>query len=270
MPTSLAGIFALSTVFFGSLVLIGLGLGYGLERLAWSKGRKVFDVPKKRGQLRTEIVGTLLFHVVWLPIISVVLWSDTLRFSSTWAAELVTFPACWGAFQLLYYPVHRAMHTRKLFWMHRWHHESLVTSPMTGLSMHPAEALAWAAMFLGPAFALAAMGLLGAKAWIAFLAIHWIGNVAGHANAELFPLRATRLSTLVWSNPISYHSLHHARFDGHYGFVTAIMDRTFGTEWPDWLALHTRIMDGRPLTSLREKGPSEITSSRRTRTETRS
>ena len=45
-----------------------------------------------------------------------------------------------------------------------------------------------------------------------------------------------------------------ARSVPHYGFVTAIMDRTFGTEWPDWLELHTKIMDGRPLSSLREKG----------------
>lgn len=254
MPTSLAEIVLVCAAFFGGLVLIGLALGYGLERLAWSRGRKVYDVPKKRGQLRTEVVGTLLFHVVWLPIIALVLWSGVLRFSTTWAAELVTFPACWLSFQLAYYFVHRAMHTRKLFWMHRWHHESLVTSPMTGLSMHPLEALSWAAMFLVPALALSALGLLGEKAWMAFLAIHWIGNIAGHANAEIFPLRATRASTLVWSNPIVYHSLHHARFDGHYGFVTAIMDRTFGTEWPDWLELHTRIMDGRPLTSLRAKG----------------
>ena len=52
------------------------------------------------------------------------------------------------------------------------------------------------------------------------------------------------------------HSMHHARFDGHYGFVTAMMDRTFGTEWPDWLELHTKVMDGHPLRSLREKGRS--------------
>jgi sterol desaturase/sphingolipid hydroxylase (fatty acid hydroxylase superfamily) len=58
----------------------------------------------------------------------------------------------------------------------------------------------------------------------------------------------------MFSNAIVYHLLHHARFDGHYGFGTAMMDRALGTEWPDWRELHLAIMDGAPLTSLRQKG----------------
>lgn len=243
-------------LFFGACTLIGLAFGYALERHAWSIGRKVYDVPAKKHQLRTEIVGTIVFHLVWLPVAALLLWSGALRFSNSIVADLVTLPFCWLSFQGMYYALHRAMHSKRLFWIHRWHHESLVTSPMTGLSMHPLEALGWSAIFVVSALALSAAGLLGERGWIVFFVLHFVGNVAGHANAEIFPLRATRLSSILWSNPIVYHSMHHARFDGHYGFAAAIFDRAFGTEWPDWHELHAKIMDGRPLRSLREKGAS--------------
>lgn len=240
--------------FFGGATLVGLVFGVGAERLAWRRGRKVYDVPMKRGQLRTEVTGTLLFHAVWLPIIALVLTSGTLHFAEGWPAAVTTFVVAWWSFQALYYFLHRAMHLRALFWIHRWHHESLVTSPMTGLSMSPLEALAWAAAFLGPAYLLSAIGMLHAGGWMVFFAAHFVGNVAGHANAEIFPYRVNRLGSIVYSNAIVYHSMHHARFDGHYGFGAALMDWAFGTEWPDWRELHLRIMDGRPLTSLRQRG----------------
>lgn len=240
--------------FFVGLTFLGLLLGYAMERAAWSRGRKVYDVPRKRGLLRTEIVGNVLFHLVWLPIIAAVLWSGTLHFAEGWLSGVVTFAVCWWSFQVLYYGLHRVMHSRPLFWMHRWHHESLVTSPMTGLSMSPFEALGWAAAFLAPAYLLSALGMLNATGWMVMFGFHFVGNVAGHANAEIFPNRVNRVLSIVYANAITYHSMHHARFDGHYGFGTALMDWSFRTEWPDWKELHERVMDGTSLKSLREKG----------------
>jgi lathosterol oxidase len=158
--------------------------------------------------------------------------------------------------EIFYDFLHRAMHHPRLFWMHRGHHVSVVTTPRTGPSMHPAEAVGWIVGMLGPCVLLSRLGLLGFWGCFAWLAITWSGNIAGHANAEMFPLRSSRLGTLFW-NPISYHSLHHARFTGHYGFVTAFMDRLLGTEFGDWKELHDRVYEGQPLTSLREQGSCE-------------
>ena len=66
-------------------------------------------------------------------------------------------------------------------------------------------------------------------------------------------MKTTHLSSL-WRVPDSYHCLHHARFDGHYGFAAAYMDRIFGTEFADWEAVHDRVRRGEPLKSLREHG----------------
>lgn len=104
-----------------------------------------------------------------------------------------------------------------------------------------------------PTDPLAQFGLLGFGGFAFFLAMHWIGNIVGHANAELIPIPSSKISTEISSNPISYHALHHARFDGHYGFAAATMDRLMGTEFSDWLAVHRRVFAGQPLESLRQK-----------------
>ncbi len=236
-----------------ALTAIGLAAGYAAEHFWWKRGRKIFDVPLKRNQLRREVLGTALFHVAFVPVFALVLFLGWIHPSRGWIPEIAGFFVPWYAFQVFYYFLHRAMHTRALFFIHRWHHESLVTTPMTGFSMHPAEAAGWIIGMLGPAIALSSLGLLGFWGYLVFLAAMWSGNIAGHANAEMFPMPSTRLTTVLWSNPISYHSLHHARFDGHYGFVAATMDRLFGTEFTDWLAIHQRVFGGKSLKSLREK-----------------
>ncbi len=251
---SFAQLLAACGGFFAACTLSGLGLGYVLQRRAWAIGRKVFDVPLGKRQFRTEAIGTLLFLLLWIPTIAALLGSGVLRFTDGWASGLVTFAGCWYGFQVLYYFLHRAMHHPRLFWVHRWHHESRVTTPLTGLSMHSAETLGWMFAFFVPALLLSWAGMLSLTGWMVFFGVHFVGNIAGHANAEIFPIRATRLSSALFSNPIVYHLLHHARFDGHYAFGVAWMDRLLGTEWADWPELHAKIMDGHPLGSLREKG----------------
>jgi lathosterol oxidase len=202
---------------------------------------------------RAQAIGTVLSLLVFVPAAAATLASGAIRFDDGWIASVVTFAVCWLAFQIFYYGLHRTMHgSTWLFRFHRWHHVSMVTTPMTGLSMHPVEALGWSIGLFGPGLLLSQLGLLGLGGWSAFFAVHFIGNIAGHANAEIFGIEATRTSSIL-ANPIVYHSLHHARFDRHYGFAAAPMDRLFGTEWPDWLALHRKVMSGRPLESLREK-----------------
>ena len=239
------------TILCVALTLASIAWGYAIERRAYAMGRKVFDVPHKRGQMRTEILGAVLFHFAFVPALALALHAHWITFSSGWAAELLPLPVLWLAFQVSYYPFHRLAHQRAFFWIHRWHHVSMVTTPITGLSMHPIEACAWVVMMLGPMIVLAQLGLLGLWGGLLFLGVHWVGNLIGHVNADFLPVKATHLSSL-WRVPDSYHCLHHARFDGHYGFAAAYMDRIFGTEFADWEAVHDRVWRGEPLKSIRE------------------
>lgn len=245
---------AWAAAFFVGLTLFSLASGYATERRYWKLGRKVFDVPYKRGQVRTEILGNVLFHLVWIPAFAAVVASGVLEWGSGVLLELVTFFVSIATFQAYYWLLHRAMHWRPLFFVHKWHHESLVTSPLTGFSMSPLEAIGWVVGFILPAFALSQIGAVGAWGWLGFLAFAWYGNIAGHANAEYMPaFVSSQWGSRLFANPISYHSLHHARFERHYGFATSWMDAIFGTQWPDWIAVSERVRGGEPLTKLREK-----------------
>jgi Delta7-sterol 5-desaturase len=238
------------------LTAMGLAMGYAAE--AYYANRKIFDVPRKRGLLRTEIIGTVLFHVLFVPPTAQALAAGWIRFEGTGLlAAILSAALPWAAFQVLYYFFHRALHSRSLFFAHRWHHESLVTSPMTGLSMSPFEAAGWVVMLLGPAMALTAAGLLSPVGYAFFFGNFWVGNIAGHANVDFFPMRISR-AVATFVPPITYHCLHHARFDGHYGFASAYLDRWLGTEWNDWKVLHDQAYDGTPMTSLKQKGTPAI------------
>ncbi len=240
---------------FVGLTAFSVLMGFVLER-AYRDRRRVWDVPLKRGQLQKELIGTVIFVALWVPLLTAALKTGVLRVVSDapiWV-EVLTFFVCWVSFQWAYWFMHRAMHHPRLFFMHRWHHESLVTTPLTGLSMSPWEAIGWYVCLLGPAAALSAAGLLGGWGLLVFFVMHWYGNIVGHANAETLPrFLGTRLGTAVSGN-VLFHALHHARFDGHYGFGTALQDRLLGTEFDDWMSLHAKVFDGAPMQSLRERG----------------
>jgi sterol desaturase/sphingolipid hydroxylase (fatty acid hydroxylase superfamily) len=241
----------------GSLTAFSLVTGFALERAAVKRGQKVYAVALRPGQLAHEALGTALFHGVFVPIATVVVVRGGIRFSDGWLANVLGYVCGWYGFMSLYYFAHRLMHTRRLRWMHHWHHRSHVTTPLTGISMHPVEALLWTALLLGPSVLLSSLGLLGFYGWLLFFVMFWTGNIVGHANAEIFGLRVTRWMSILFSNPISYHSLHHARYDRHYGFATALMDRLFGTEWNDWAQVHERALHNQPLKSLSERVKSD-------------
>jgi len=100
---------------------------------------------------------------------------------------------------------------------------------------------------LAPVALLSQWHLLGAWGLIAFVAFHWYGNITGHANAD-FILKVIGSSLVsTFANPFTYHALHHSRFQGHYGFGAAYMDRLGRTELPDWQNVHARVMAGEPL-----------------------
>ena len=254
---SLAEALGVAAAFFVGLTAFSLAAGYGAQRFAHAQGRKVFDVPLKRGQTRREILGTVLFIALWVPAIALSFWAGLFRFGDGWLREILTFVGSMLAFQAYYWLIHRAMHWQPLFFTHKWHHDSLVTTPLTGFSMSPFEAVGWIVGFIAPAAAASLFVPIGAWGYVGFLTFAWYGNIVGHANAELMPaITSTTWGSRLLSNPVTYHCLHHARFDRHYGFATAWMDALFGTQWDDWIAISKRVRSGEPMRKLRERLPS--------------
>lgn len=231
--------------------VVASSIGFGMERAL--KARKIFDVPLFEGQYRFELMGNAVFIAIVTSAITLALKLGVIRFGAAgWAAGVATFGAMLVGFQVFYWFLHRAMHAPSLLFLHRWHHRSQVTTPLTGQSVSPGEALGWAVGFVGLPWVFSLITPLSFWGWVGYLAFNTFGNIVGHSNVEpTAPIAATRAATW-FANAFVYHSLHHARWNGHYSFQAAFMDRLFGTEWKDWPALYARIIAGKPLASLKE------------------
>lgn len=246
--------------FFVGLTLLALGQGFAMERALGSK-RRVFDVPLAKGQYRFEAIGNLVFLFVTITTVTTVLSLGWFRFEGGTARGVATFFGCMVGFQVFYYWLHRVMHHKALLRFHRWHHRSQVTTPLSGQSVSPVEAVGWMFGYVGLPLVVSWLVPISFYGWAGYLAFNVLGNIVGHANVEPNgPLFANR--AVVWlANPFVFHSLHHARWTGHFCFQAGWMDRLFKTEWNDWPELFTRIVEGHPLKSLKDRGAAESSAS---------
>lgn len=250
---SIVGLAGVVAAFFVGLTVVNVALGFGFERLVPS--RRVMDLPLPAGQLRHELVGNVVFVAACVVAFTSALGARAVRFGdASFGRGAVTFVVLMLGFQVFYYGLHRAMHTRALLRFHRWHHESQVTTALSAQSVSPAEALGWMVGYVGLPLAISLVWPISFWGWAAYMAFNVSGNVVGHANVELSGSASGTRAMSAFANPWVYHALHHARWTGHYGFQAAAMDRIFGTEYADWPVLFRRVLAGQPMKSLKEKG----------------
>lgn len=237
----------------GGLVAVATAAAFLIEARLGDT-RRIFDVPRGEGQLRRELVGTLRFVGMGAFAFAWLLGSAPLAEESA-ASIATTFFVCWAGFEVYYWGLHRAMHWRPLYRFHRYHHESRVTSPLTGYSMSTVESAGWLVGLVGVPWLLSLVTPISLGGLLAYHALYQVsGNIVGHVNVDFFPAALEKRLNSWISHPIVYHSLHHARFNNHYGFGSTFMDRLLGTEWSDWPELHARVISGEPLPKLSTRG----------------
>ncbi len=240
--------------FFAGMTVVSVAMGFAVER-ALAGSRKIFDLPLFEGQYRFELLGNAVFVVIATVTVTLALRAGVVRFgpSSTLRGAL-TFYAMLLGFQVYYWFLHRAMHHRAIVRVHRWHHRSQVTTPLTGQSMSAFEALGWMGGYVGLPWLFSLVTPLSFWGLVAYLAFNVFGNMVGHSNVEPTARVASSRGATLFANVFLFHSLHHARWNGHYSFQAALMDRIMGTEWDDWHSLYEKVASGHPLTSLKERG----------------
>lgn len=245
--------------FFGGLTAVTTCAGFALESRLGSS-RRIFDLPRADGQLRWEFIGNVRFVVMAAFAFAWLLSSVPLAEASV-ASAISTFIICWLGFEIYYWGLHRLMHTRPIYQFHRYHHDSRVTSPLTGYSMSALESLGWLVGLVGVPFLLSLVSPISLAGLVVYHTLYQVpGNVIGHANVDFFPAGASKRANSWISHPTTYHSLHHARFNNHYSFGSTFMDRLLGTEWSDWPELHARVISGQPMHKLSERGSLSTTS----------
>ncbi|XZG69541.1 sterol desaturase family protein [Chitinibacteraceae bacterium HSL-7] len=124
-----------------------------------------------------------------------------------------------------FYLNHRLLHTRWLRRFHGPHHRSVIVTPWATYAFHPVEAMMLGNVILLPmvlhdfsVYSLASVPLFSL-----------LFNCIGHSNYDFLPdFDRDRW----WLNGARRHHLHHACFNGNYGFMFPFMDRLFGTALP--------------------------------------
>ena len=246
-------------LFFAGLIAINTAIGFGLEIFLGSK-RRIWDLPRADGQLRWELIGNLRFIIMAAFSFAALLELAPLAEESAVSIG-TTFGVSWIGFEIYYWGLHRAMHWPRLYRFHRYHHDSRVTSPLTGYSMSTVESLGWLVGLVGIPLLLSGITPISLIGLIAYHMTYQVtGNVIGHANVDFFPASAAKRANSWMVHPTTYHALHHARYNNHYSFGSSFMDRLMGTEWADWPELHARIRNGEPLKKLSVRGASSTAS----------
>lgn len=228
-----------------------VAFGFAFERSPFGRARQIFSLPRKAGQLGHEALGNARFIALGAGVFSLAVargWVHPTR-AGLWPG-VVTFLLCFVGFELYFYGFHRALHTRALWRFHRWHHHSVVTSPLSGQSLSGVEALGWLVGSLLVPMALSRVGALSAAGFLTYFTFNAWANIVGHSNAEAMPRDAGLRAKSWFVHPYLFHTLHHARSKGHYGLGTTVLDRALGTEWAEWPSLHIEVIEGRPLGSL--------------------
>ena len=257
LPTDGALLFGLFLAFGIVVNLASIGVWAGVERLLTST-KRIYDVPLREGQLARELLGNALFVLIFAAGMTLVFMGgriETAPFSA--GAAAITFLGAMISFDLYYYALHFAMHTRALAPVHDWHHRSRVNTPWSALSMSPVEAAGWlVGLALWP-LATSSWLPFVPEAYAAWLVFFWFSNTMGHINVEIVPasVSASPVSSLM-SHAITYHALHHSRYQKHYCFFLNSLDTLFGQVWDDYPEMHAKVASGHPLTRLGERGES--------------
>ncbi|GAB5448909.1 sterol desaturase family protein [Gymnodinialimonas sp.] len=211
---------------------------------------QIYDLPIKDPQVRRELKNSLHtpMHAVMLLFALLAGLFEARGFGAfLWTLVLT---AIWA--EIWHYASHRAFHLKALHWIHAEHHRSRLSSPFTALSFSFTEKLIFDIGMIG------GMALVGLFIELNFygLATWFVGyliiNSYGHANYEIRGAAFMTLKGTVLTSTV-YHALHHSRYTGNYGLGTRVLDRLFGTEWPDAVAVFDKVVVQKtPLRALRE------------------
>jgi sterol desaturase/sphingolipid hydroxylase (fatty acid hydroxylase superfamily) len=181
---------------------------------------------------------------------------DTPMSWSTLGTIAWQFAVYFVLFDVYFYFLHRLMHTRALYWMHKVHHRSTAPNPLSAFSFHPLEGLLTGGFvplmvffFDLHVYAIIAVNLYGV-----------ISSVLVHSGHEIFPRGWYRKAASRYYISPMYHDRHHSTYRFNFGAFTTVWDRLFGTMHPafeaDYGKFHDRIVErSRPLVEAPRPAP---------------
>ncbi len=218
------------------------------------KVRRIYNLEASQEQLREELNNSFLTSPVHAVLIGLALYSGFLKESATtWINFSYTFLIVFVWTEIWHYFSHRAMHHKSLLWIHREHHKSKITNPLSSISFSFIEKFLFSVGIIVPMALLSSFVPVSFYGIIAYYIFYFITNVLGHSNFEIRPpgYAQTRIGKVI--NTPAYHAMHHARYVKNYGLITSTLDRLFNTMWEDYDKVQSRAALEQPLEKLSER-----------------
>lgn len=231
-----------------------VGVGWWLAGLRSGERLRVYRKALAPGQLRSEgwaALRVVAFDAVFITVFRTLYESRLAPFSV--GATVATYVWLFVGFEVWFYVTHRLLHTRALYRFHAQHHVAQVTNPLTSLSFSMVERM----VLLGGNFGLVALAvevMPVTQAGVAlYILTNYALNVLGHGNTEWLSERfaSSWVGRLILTP--TFHAMHHARHQGHYGLYTTVLDRWLGTAFDDYPQVHARARAGQGLERIGER-----------------
>jgi len=218
------------------------------------KVRRVYNVAVEQDQLKEELNNSYLTSPLHSVLIWLALYSGFLKDRPTTLLNFAyTFAITFVWTEIWHYFSHRLMHHKSLLWIHREHHKSKVTNPMSSISFSFLEKFIFSVGIISVIAALSSIIPISIYGIIAYYLFYFVTNALGHSNIEIRKpgYAQTWIGRII--NTPAYHAMHHARYVKNYGLITSTLDRLFNTMWEDYDKVQSRAADSQPLQKLSER-----------------
>jgi sterol desaturase/sphingolipid hydroxylase (fatty acid hydroxylase superfamily) len=216
-------------IIYFALALVSLWLTQRL--LPFLKAGAVINTsPLHKNQIRREILNSVVSILIFTVYgVATVFLAKHLILKINWTFHL--WPTLLGMAvfvvwnEVHFYFCHRLLHTRWLYSkIHAVHHRSVVPTPFSTFSFHWLEAVLLGSVMI--------TGMLFYRFGILCLVfaplVSLLMNTFGHWNFDLLP--EGKPGTLLTAS--RWHSHHHGRVTGNYGFLFPHLDILFHTNLP--------------------------------------
>jgi len=215
-------------------------------RSQFARAHRVYRIEITPQQIRYEVRTAFVNLLVDAAVLTAMIKSNLAQIGDSHVLETAVFSFVW--MEIWFYALHRVLHTRAFYFIHRVHHESKVTTPMTGMTFSVVERALIVGGFGMGLLAMSFVVPVSPSGVAMYFMFNYTLGLFGHSNIEIYS-PAVRQLLFFWTTP-THHSMHHARVRGHYGLMTTVMDSLFRTEFSDYVHLHQQAYSGEGATKL--------------------